>query len=109
MSRERSWRRHKDYVKALRKRELDLSVSWWSEVPADPLKFDVSGGMYKNLHQYSKNKIHCSCPSCSAKTRNKSYRRRHLHANYSPSINYCISDLRKVQSMNYNEVDFLCA
>ena len=23
---------------------------------------------YDNLHQYSKNKIHCSCPKCSAKT-----------------------------------------
>lgn len=107
MYRERSWRRHKDYVKALRKRELDLLVTSWSEVPADPLKFDVAGGFYKNLHQYSKNKIHCSCPLCSSKTRNKGNRRT-LHANYSPSINYSISDLRKVQSMNTNEVDFLC-
>ena len=108
MSRERSWRRYKDYTKAKRKRELDISCTWWSEVPADPLNFNVSGGFYKNLHQYSKNKIHCSCPMCSAKTRNKGSRRT-LHANYSPSINYCISDLRKVQSMNYEEVDFLCA
>lgn len=108
MSRERSWRRYKDYVKAKRKRELDIVCTWWSEVPADPLNFNVSGGFYKNLHQYSKNKIHCSCPMCSAKTRNKGNRRT-LHANYAPSINYSISDCRKVQSMNYNEVDFLLA
>ena len=26
---------------------------------------------YSNLHQYSKNKIHCSCPMCARKTNNK--------------------------------------
>ena len=31
---------------------------------------------YNNLHQYSKNKIHCSCPMCSPKTRNKGRRNR---------------------------------
>ena len=24
---------------------------------------------YDNLHQYSKNKIHCSCPMCASKTK----------------------------------------
>ena len=108
MSRERGWRRYKDYIKAKRKRELDIACTWWSEVSADHLNFNVSGGFYNNLHQYSKNKIHCSCPMCSAKTRNKGNRRTQ-HSNYSPSINYCISDLRKVQSLKYNKVDFLCA
>ena len=53
---------------------------------------------YDNLHQYSKNKIHCSCPMCSAKTRNK----RKSHGNgygFAPSINYKITDKRKVESM----------
>ena len=53
---------------------------------------------YDNLHQYSKNKIHCSCPMCSAKTRNKRKRRGNGYG-FAPSINYKISDQRKVDTM----------
>ena len=53
---------------------------------------------YDNLHQYSKNKIHCSCPMCSAKTRNKRKRRGNGYG-FAPSINYKISDQRKVDAM----------
>ena len=49
---------------------------------------------YNNLHQYSKNKIHCSCPLCSDKTNNKG-----KHSIY-PNSNYKISDQRKIDSMN---------
>ena len=98
--RNRGWRRKKDFYKAIRKRKIDLDCTWWSEVHADFMNFNVSGGFYKNLHQYSKNKIHCSCPNCSAKTRNKG-KRRFKHGNYSPSINYKISEKKKVDSMNY--------
>ena len=60
---------------------------------------------YDNLHQYSKNKIHCSCPMCSAKTRNK--RKRHRNGqSFAPSINYKISDQRKVDSMDFDEADY---
>ena len=60
---------------------------------------------YDNLHQYSKNKIHCSCPMCSAKTRNK--RKRHRNGQgFAPSINYKISDQRKVDSMDFDEADY---
>ena len=53
---------------------------------------------YDNLHQFSKNKIHCSCPMCSAKTRNK--RKRNGNGwGFAPSINYKISDQRKVDAM----------
>lgn len=97
--RDRAWRRKKDFSKAKRKRKIDLDCTWWSEVPADFMNFNTSGGFYKNLHQYSKNKIHCSCPMCSAKTRNKGKRRK--AGNYSPSINYKISEKRKIDSMNY--------
>ena len=46
--------RRRSILKALRKRRLDSQVTWYS---------DTRGyGMYDNLHQYSKNKIHCSCP-----------------------------------------------
>ena len=54
---------------------------------------------YDNLHQYSKNKVHCSCPICSAKTRNKGHKRFH-YGNYNRSINYGRSDLRKQINMD---------
>ena len=40
-----------------------------------------------------KGKIHCSCPHCSSKTKNKGKRRKY---NYQPSRNYSISDKRKI-------------
>lgn len=61
---------------------------------------------YKYLHQYSKGKVHCSCGMCMNKTRNKGYRRRHIHGNYAPSINYKVNDLRKQQAMDADERDY---
>lgn len=57
---------------------------------------------YDNLHQYSKNKIHCSCPECSAKTRNKGKRRQKANG-WDPSINFKHSDLRKLIRLDYVE------
>lgn len=51
---------------------------------------------YDNLHQFSKNKIHCSCPMCSSKTRNKGRRGK---KNYNKAINYKHSDRKRVESM----------
>lgn len=50
-------------------------------------------GYYGNLHQYSKNKIHCSCPMCSAKV--GKYHGRGVGANYK------ISDQRKLDRLTY--------
>lgn len=47
--------------KALRKRRIAREVYYDGDIHP----------YYSNLHQYSKNKIHCSCPMCSTKTRNK--------------------------------------
>ena len=47
-----------------------------------------------------KGKIHCSCPICSAKTRNKG-RTRLRRGNYAPSYNWKHSDLLKIQGMEY--------
>ncbi len=47
----RAKRRKTDVKKAIRKRAISNHA----------IGFD----WYKNLHQYSKNKIHCSCPLCS--------------------------------------------
>ena len=55
-------RRKIDYKKARRKAKIDLARS------CDGLQ------MYDNLHQYSKNKIHCSCRLC----RGKDYFGRHI-------------------------------
>ena len=56
---------------------------------------------YDNLHQFSKNKIHCSCPICSTKTRNKGNRRHKTKAgNFNRSINYGKSDLLKQIDMD---------
>ena len=49
-----------------------------------------------------KGKIHCSCAMCSAKTRNKGSRIK-LYGNYSPSLNYKISDLKKIEKMDYED------
>lgn len=54
----RAERRKNDYNKAIRKKNIAEHNYGWS--------------YYDNLHQYSKNKVHCSCPLCSAKTDNNS-------------------------------------
>ena len=110
LMRTRAWRRYKNYTKAKRKRELDLCDSWWSwSIYNNPIRpnyyssnYKPKFGMYNNLHQYSKNKIHCSCSMCSAKTRNKGNRRK-LSGNYSPSINYTIKDQKRKDEMDYEE------
>lgn len=81
--------------KALRKRRLarDIYHCWGAWLGEDEWEY------YKNLHQYSKNKIHCSCPYCNSKTRNKGSRRQ-LSGNYSKSIQYTASDMRKILSMD---------
>ncbi len=88
--------RRNSILKALRKRRIDHDIYchyYYRGTAKDP-----EAGYYKNLHQYSKNKIHCSCPMCSAKTRNKG---RSKHKGMSPTINYKISDVRKIQKLEY--------
>ena len=58
---------------------------------------------YNNLHQYSKNKIHCSCPMCSPKTRNKGRRNR---KNYQRALNYKASELKRQISMDDEELEY---
>lgn len=56
----------------------------------------------------NKGKIHCSCPLCSTKVRNKGKRRK--GGNWSPSINYKHNDLQRINQMNWEEnhlIDFL--
>lgn len=87
--------RRRSILKALRKRRLDRDR--YSKLYEDHPYYD-------NLHQYSKNKIHCSCPMCAAKTRNKGSSK---HKGMTPSINYKISDVRKLQRMKESEKEDL--
>ena len=72
-------KRHNDWKKAIRKR--NITRNWH-------LKQDY----YDNLHQYSKNKIHCSCPMCRAKTG----KRKSWGTN---SKNWSISDEKRIEEM----------
>ena len=95
MERTRAENRFNSRRKALRKRRIDRQTQGrYSTTP-----------YYDNLHQYSKNKIHCSCPMCSPKTRNKG-KRRYRDGNYSRSLHYRASDLRKLIAMDADESDY---
>ena len=76
--RETAEKRHNDWKKAIRKKKIINAYGW---------------DYYDNLHQYSKNKIHCSCPICSTKTNNRNRWGNH----YNPPM----SDKRKIEEMNY--------
>jgi hypothetical protein len=82
--------RRRSILKALRKQRIDQDIYGY---------LNREHGYYDNLHQYSKNKIHCSCPLCAAKS--TKYRGR------GPLINYKISDIRKLQKMKESEKEDL--
>jgi hypothetical protein len=81
--------------KALRKRRIAEEVYYGGK----------EHPYYDNLHQYSKNKIHCSCPSCSSKTRNKG-KRRYKAGNYMRHINYKVSELKRQIAMDDEELEY---
>lgn len=84
--------------KALRKRRLAREIyhSWGNS----------EWEYYDNLHQFSKNKIHCSCSMCSTKTRNKGHRR-HKSGNYNRNLNYKASELRRLLAMDEEEMEYV--
>lgn len=90
--------RRRSILKALRKRRIDSEIYSY----LDRGNFAREHGYYDNLHQYSKNKIHCSCPMCSTKTnsRGKSIPR---FKRIVPGVDYKISDVRKIQKLEYEE------
>ena len=91
-SRGKAWRRHKDYSKAKRKKDIDYSIH------AGSIHFHP---WYNNLHQYSDNKIHCSCPMCRDKSKNKG-----AAAMYSGTSNPTMMDLRRQLSMNDDYLEY---
>lgn len=90
-SNSRAYNRDVSKRKALRKRRITQEVYWGGK----------DHPYYDNLHQFSKNKIHCSCPMCSTKSKNRGRRRK--KAWYSPTYNWKITDLRK-----FNKMDMSC-
>ena len=85
--------RRRSILKALRKRRIDKSIYSY-------LDHIRESGYYKNLHQYSKNKIHCSCPMCASKTRGNCISR---FKRIIPGADYKISDVRKIQRLEYQD------
>ena len=84
-------KRHNDWKKAIRKCRLDRELDASNRNHKD---------IYPHLHQYSKNKVHCSCPMCSAKTKKS---RRDWEGG---GKNWSVSDQRKVDEMKDQEFDF---
>ena len=84
--RTRSERRHKDWAKASRKRRICVN--------------NFGFEYYDNLHEYSKNKIHCSCPMCSVKTNNK-----HRKASWEPVTYWSMRDQKRIDEMTFEEND----
>ena len=89
-------RRHNDWRKAIRKRNIDHDTQG-----------SIGHDWYDNLHQYSKNKIRCSCGICKRfnKTNNKGHRR-YISRNYAPSKNWSIADEKRITEMKDQELDF---
>lgn len=83
-------KRHNDWCKAIRKRKIVTDIFCWKE------------GWYDNLHQYSKNKVHCSCPLCNPKTNNK---HRNGSRGREPSKNWSHSDRQKLDEMEDQILD----
>jgi len=54
-----------------RDRKTRISISWKKAIRKDKICKMHGFTWYDNLHQYSKNKIHCSCPICARKTNSK--------------------------------------
>lgn len=104
--RSRAERRYIDEVKALRKQKISKEV----------YHFD----WYKNLHQYSKNKIHCSCPMCSSFTKTNRKRWKGAGPRWRAHSGYCgwgstserngknwpKAELKRIQSMIDDLGDF---
>ena len=78
----RAIRRKNNFAKARRKRNIDKSVH------------NGIHPWYSNLHQYSKNKIHCSCPLCAFNHKKHGYKNR------------TIKEIKQLDNMNNQEKEF---
>ena len=97
--RTRAYRRSVNVTKALRKcrinKDISYALTWGNGVTVKHL-------MYSNLHQYSKNKIHCSCPLCSSKTKAKKNGR---YVCVGQAVRYSRRDARNLEDMDMQETN----
>ena len=103
--RTRAERRFNDTNKAIRKRNICRDIYPDHE-------------WYNNLHQYSKNKIHCSCPMCTMynktnhkKFRGKGGRYKKFIVSWGSSYerhgrNWAMPELKRIQSMESDLKDY---
>lgn len=76
-------RRRNDWKKAIRK--YRISSAYCKDHP-----------WYDHLHQYSKGKIHCSCPICRCKTNDK-------HGLPGTAMNWSVKDQKRLEAMREQE------
>ena len=76
-------KRHNDWKKTKKKKKIINAYGW---------------DYYDNLHQYSKNKIHCSCPICRAKTAKGK-------DPWSSGKNWPINDKKRIEEMQDQILD----
>ena len=91
MRRSRAERRHNNARKAIRKHRISRT-------------YGLDKDWYDNLHQFSKNKIHCSCPLCAVKTRNKKRSRRKM---WYPAVYWCLRDMKQIMKMDLDLDEYL--
>ncbi len=84
-TRDRGWRRKKNFSKGHRKKVIAKSA--------------FNGWGYKHDGQYIKGKIHCSCPCCSPRTNNR--------GRYGVALNWKHTDAQKILSMDSQVKDFV--
>lgn len=64
---DRGLRRKRDFNHAIRKKKMsDFDVRPWTD--GHCANYVIRTSWYNNLHQYSKNKIHCSCWMCQSRS-----------------------------------------
>ena len=88
MNNDRGIRRKIDFAHAIRKKHHEFAG----------INYDASP-WYDNLHQYSKNKIHCSCWMCNR-------RKSSISAGDNCVKHYSISDQKKFESYNQELREF---
>lgn len=91
MQKNKSYRRYQHKKHAIRHKKITKQI------------YNIDN-YFDTFNKYDSFKIHCSCPWCSPRTRNKG---RHRNTkNCAPSINYKMMDKRRQMAMDDDEKEF---
>lgn len=92
---DRGLRRKIDFTHAIRKKKMsDYDVRPWTDNHC--ANYVIRASWYDNLHQYSKNKVHCSCWMCQSRS-----------GENNSTKNYRASDRRKLDRVRSELVEEL--